>query len=210
MNLDGVFQLQETIFVLMLVGAFLKKCGLVSDEGQKALFDLFICLALPCSIVKSFTGGLSLELLRNFGLIIVVTTVFLFGSMALGELLFHKKTGNHKMIMQYGTLCSNAGIMGNAVAEGIFSDIGILYASVALVPIRVFMWSVGLAYFTAGVEKRKMVAKGYPAPLYCRCCYWAYFNADGHCFAGFCGAASGGDRTNQFAFGGARCRDDFS
>lgn len=159
MNLNSVFQLQETIFILMLIGALIKKCGIVSDEGQKTLLDVVIYLALPCSIIKSFQIGPSFELLQNFALILVITIIFLLVSMAVGELLFYKKVGSRKVIMKYGVICSNAGILGNAVAEGIFSDMGILYASVALVPVRAFMWGVGLSYFSEKVGKGKMALR---------------------------------------------------
>ena len=50
--------------------------------------------------------------------------------------------------MQYATMCSNAGFMGNPVVEGIFGAQGLLYASIYLIPLRFFMWSAGLSCFT--------------------------------------------------------------
>lgn len=43
------------------------------------------------------------------------------------------------------------------MAEGVLGSEGLLYASVALIPIRLFMWSAGLALFTA--TDRKSVVK---------------------------------------------------
>lgn len=61
--------------------------------------------------------------------------------------------------MQYATIVSNAGILGNAIAEGIFGDLGIMYAAVYTIPTRIFMWSVGLTYFTEAPTKKELLKK---------------------------------------------------
>lgn len=48
---------------------------------------------------------------------------------------------------------SNAGFMGNPVVEGIYGSQGLLYASVYLIPLRIFMWSAGLSCFTVASPK---------------------------------------------------------
>ena len=50
-------------------------------------------------------------------------------------------------------ICSNAGFMGNPVVEGIYGSQGLLYASVYLIPLRIFMWSAGLSCFTVASPK---------------------------------------------------------
>ena len=53
-----------------------------------------------------------------------------------------------KKVLQYATMCSNAGFMGNPIIEGLYGAQGLLYGSVYLIPLRFFMWSAGLACFT--------------------------------------------------------------
>lgn len=55
--------------------------------------------------------------------------------------------------MEYGTICSNAGYLGNPVVEGIYGAEGLLYASVYLIPARLFLWSAGLMCFTQADKK---------------------------------------------------------
>lgn len=54
----------------------------------------------------------------------------------------------HKTVMQYATVCSNSGILGTPIAEGIFGAEGTLLAAVFLIPLRVVMWTLGLSFFT--------------------------------------------------------------
>ena len=42
-------------------------------------------------------------------------------------------------MLQYCTLVSNGGFLGNPVAEGVYGDMGLLYASLFLIPMRVVM-----------------------------------------------------------------------
>ena len=46
--------LQITMLLLILVGALIKRIGIISKEGQKNINDLVIYLVLPCNIIKSF------------------------------------------------------------------------------------------------------------------------------------------------------------
>ena len=48
---------------------------------------------------------------------------------------------------KYGTMVSNAGFLGMPITQGIFGSMGLLYASIFLIPQRIFMWSYGLSLF---------------------------------------------------------------
>lgn len=51
-------------------------------------------------------------------------------------------------VLRYGTFVSNAGFMGNPIAEGLYGSQGLLYASIYLIPLRSVMWSYGVYCFT--------------------------------------------------------------
>ena len=50
----------------------------------------------------------------------------------------------------YGTVCTNAAFLGNAITEGIFGAAGLMLTSIFLIPQRMAMWSVGASYFMQG------------------------------------------------------------
>ena len=53
---------------------------------------------------------------------------------------------------------SNGGFLGNGVAEGIYGNLGLLYASMYLIPMRIVMWSAGTSYFVAeGTDRKRIV-----------------------------------------------------
>lgn len=65
MNLDGLYRMQGMLFSLMILGAFLKKKGIITDEGKRVIADLVIFVTLPCSIIESFEVELSMDILKS-------------------------------------------------------------------------------------------------------------------------------------------------
>lgn len=55
--------------------------------------------------------------------------------------------------MQYATICSNSGTMGTPVAEGIFGQEGVFLSAIFLIPLRIAMWTLGIAFFSGKWEK---------------------------------------------------------
>ena len=58
----------------------------------------------------------------------------------MAQVTAYTNEGRYKCL-QYGTICSNAGFLGNPIAEGIYGAEGLVLASVYLIPQRIMMWS---------------------------------------------------------------------
>ena len=50
MNFNNLFNMQGMLFAVMLLGLFLRKKGMITDEGKALLTDLVIDVTLPASI----------------------------------------------------------------------------------------------------------------------------------------------------------------
>lgn len=90
----------------------------------------------------------SWEIMRSTFLIFLVSIVLQLGCTALTAFGFRSVPFQRRAVMQYGVICSNAGFLGNPLAEGIFGSEGLMLASIYLIPQRIVMWSVGLGYFS--------------------------------------------------------------
>ena len=90
---------------------------------------------------------------------IVVAAGIQVGAWLLGMILYPGFPDERKKVLQYATICSNAGILGNPIAEGIFGSMGLLYASIYTIPQRTFMWSIGLTYFTQAPDMKTLIKK---------------------------------------------------
>ena len=159
MDFQNMFQTQGVLFLLMLLGFLLKKKGMINEGNKGLLSDLVINVTLPASIIKAFQIEFNREILQSGLVIFLVAVGIQMGSYLLAAVLYRKVETGHKKVLQYATICSNAGILGNPIAEGIFGSLGLLYASFYLIPQRTFMWSMGLTYFTEAPDRKSLVKK---------------------------------------------------
>ena len=144
----SLLTLQGQLALLLGIGMLLCRIGMVDERGKKLLTDLVINLVLPCNIIQSFRMAFSWEIMRSTFSILVVSAILQLGCMSLAAFGFRRYPFQKRVVMQYGVICSNAGFLGNPVAEGIFGSEGLLLASIYLIPQRIVMWSMGIGYFS--------------------------------------------------------------
>ena len=155
--MEELINLQLMIFSLIAIGLLVKKIGMMGKTGQKNLTDLVVNLILPCNIVESFMVKFSADIAADFADIFIISLLIQAGCVILGHLLFKKTTEGRRKCLRYGTICSNAGFMGNPLAEGVFGSIGLTLASVYLIPQRVMMWSEEITVYTESPSKNTLL-----------------------------------------------------
>lgn len=155
MGTTELISLQLRMFLIMLIGLFFRKKNMISAEGKKNLTDLVIYLILPCNIVKSFMIAFDENTLKKFGTVFVVSVLIQVVCAIFAKLFYNHMTPAHQKVLQYATVASNAGFLGNPVAEGVFGSMGLALASVYLIPQRIVMWSAGVSYFTEETESSR-------------------------------------------------------
>ncbi len=156
--MNSILRLQSTIFLLIFAGYVVKRAHLVHDQGHKNLTDLVIYLILPCNILQAFATGADREKLGTYLSIFLIALALQVFCLIYGKILFGRYAEGKRKCLQYATICSNAGFIGNPLVEGIWGMEGLAMASVYLIPLRVMMWSNGLAVFS-GETNRKAVFK---------------------------------------------------
>ncbi|WMJ88976.1 AEC family transporter [Anaerocolumna sp. MB42-C2] len=159
MDFSNLINLQGMLFLLVAVGLILRKVNVLPKQGTAILTDIVIYLVLPCNIINSFFIEFNLEVLKNFIIILLISCFIQFGCLILSNTLYNRQTSGFKKVLQYGTVCSNAGFMGNPIAEGVFGTNGLLLASIYLIPQRIVMWSAGVSYFTESPDRKTIVKK---------------------------------------------------
>lgn len=152
-DFTNLLNLQCMLFIFMALGAAVTRFGILTPEGRKSLTDLVINLVLPCNIIISFYVEMSFDILLSTGKIFVLAFAIQLLQLGLSRVLYTGVKGKRRKVMEYGTICSNAGYLGNPVVEGIYGAEGLLYASVYLIPARLFLWSAGLMCFTQAETK---------------------------------------------------------
>ena len=154
-----VISLQTTIFLLVLIGYVVKRKKIIGPQGQKNLTDLVIYVILPCNILKAFMAGQAGKNLKNYLVILGISIAIQIFCTFYGKIVYRKEAVGRQKCLEYGTICSNAGFLGNPIAEGVFGAEGLVLASFFLIPQRIMMWSAGLAVFTGSTDRKATMKK---------------------------------------------------
>lgn len=150
--LEDLLSLQGQLFLLALLGMIFRRC-FITEAGQKGLTTLLVDLILPCNIILSFQIEADSDLIKQASVTFLASVFVQLGCWVLAKMLFCHCPQDKRAILQYSTLCSNAGFLGTALAEGLFARSGVLLASIYLIPQRIMMWTVGLHFFVGKQEK---------------------------------------------------------
>lgn len=151
-----MFNLQMVLMVYLFVGILARKKGIITEGNVKKLIDLILRMLMPCMVFQSFNRELTFDVLRQaFALIVVAFGIGLV-SIAIGKVVYRKYPFERRSIMQYATLVNNAGFAGLPMVEGVFGDLGLFYASIAIIPNRIYMWSAGISLFTEASLKQRV------------------------------------------------------
>lgn len=159
MEMQSLLELQLMMFLLIAVGIAGRRLDIIPAQGKAILTNLVIDVILPCNIINSFNIELNPELLRSGFQVLVISLVLQLFCTLISATCYNRVPKHQRMILQYGTVCSNAGFLGNPVAEGLYGSLGLLYASIYLIPQRIVMWSAGVSYFTESPSKKEVLKK---------------------------------------------------
>ena len=160
MDIAALFTLQGTLFAMMLIGAWMKKRGVIDENGKRCLTDLCVNVIIPCNIFKSCLIQFNMGILRSCSLLLLSAVLMQLLCLLLNRRIFNRYPPRRKKVLQYCTIVPMSGFLGNPIAEGIYDELGVLYTSIFLIPMRVVMWSVGTTYFVADetIDKKKVLS----------------------------------------------------
>lgn len=159
MALNSLITLQGTLFLLAAIGVIFRKKDIITEPGKAVLTDLVLDLVLPCNIINSFRMEFNLTILMKFLIILLISVLIQVGCLILSLTMYRKQLRPREKVLQYATVCSNAGFMGNPIAEGVFGATGLMYASVYLIPQRIVMWTAGISCFTESPDRKSVIKK---------------------------------------------------
>lgn len=150
---------QTLLFLYALTGVLTRRIGILRPETRKAFVSLLVYITLPCMILSAFNKPLSAEEMRAAAAMLVLSAAGLLVSWLMAVLLFRRRPPAERSVLYFATLFSNAGNAGLPVTSLVYGATGVFYASIYLIPIRVAMFTVGIALYT-GKPKREGVWAG--------------------------------------------------
>lgn len=156
-RLDQFYQmldLQLSTLVYLSVGVFAYRKHMITDENRNQLISLTLNVLMPALVFNSFKA-VTPEILKT-GLWAFIGSVVIYSFYALiGKLAYRDMEPSKRKVLDYATLVNNAGLAGQPLSLSMYGNVGALYASIFLVPHRIFMWSLGIKILDSDTKEVK-------------------------------------------------------
>ena len=133
------------LFLLIGVGFFAVRAGILPAEASKPMTALLMKITVPATIVSSMLRPLDMGFLKMGASMLLVGMVILplFSVVSLGlSRLFRVPDGRRGMWCFCATFC-NSGFMGFPVALALFGEEGLALTVILSIPFNLMMYSIG-------------------------------------------------------------------
>lgn len=130
---------------VILLGAFVRKSGMVSEAASSGVSRICADILLPCMILDSMIFEITRETVFQCLTLIAASAAALLLQFITGLLfvrLFRVREED-RSIYRYCILFSNFGLIGIPVAEGLYGGSGVFYFTMSILPYRILFNSYG-------------------------------------------------------------------
>lgn len=147
------------LLLMNIIGIAIRKTGVTNKEFSNRLTSLLMKFCIPCLIFNSISNAMefSLESLSNCLVVIVLGTVAIFLSLAIGQIFYLiSKKSSLGRLTRYGLTFCHFSFMGIPVMEALFGSLGTFYYAFFLIPVRIVYYAISERLMTPpGTEGAK-------------------------------------------------------
>ena len=160
MSFTSVALQMVTVFLPILLGWCISKLGFMEAEFERELSRLLLQVALPCLVLSSALGDdVQLPSVADtfslMGLAVVMYVVAIVIAFVVTAALRVPK--GTECSYRFAVLFGNAGFIGFPVVQAVLGKQALLYASIELIPLNIYMFTVGVMLFSGaqgGLKKQ--------------------------------------------------------
>lgn len=143
-----MIRLQIQILILLAIGYLFGKKQWITQSGARQLNSLVMNLILPASIFRSFLSGADTQVIASSLHILMLSIIIQILMVLVSHWACRSiKNRSQAVNLEYATMSNNSGTLGMIVAQAAFGEPGVLYSSIYVLPVRILMWSWGVALF---------------------------------------------------------------
>ena len=143
------------MFIYVVTGIIMAKTRILKYEARSSFIHLLLDITLPCMILNSFNVEIGVDELIAAGEIMIISSSCVLISWITAKIFWRTQSPDRKAVLEFSTLFSNAGNAGMPIVASVFGTEGVFYASFYLLPVRILIWTVGLALFVDSKNSRE-------------------------------------------------------
>ena len=165
MNFLNTFTQVLILFILILVGYYIRYKNLIDKEFTSKLSKLILSVFLPAMIINSMQIDFDSSVVNKILTLLLISVVMYIISFIIAYCLkFIFKYDKDLGIYQYGIIFSNVGFMGYPVIESILGSEAIFYTAIFNLPFNVFIMTIGVYILCKENSEYKFSIKSFINP----------------------------------------------
>lgn len=146
-DLSGFFSMIAALFLMLALGYFAGKIGVITSVASKNLSRLIITFGQPALIVYSLVRMGYTEEYLLLGFELLGFGLILHGILALIAFAayFRFRDFDERKITEFATVFGNVGFIGIPILESLFGALGAFMGAFFVVSFNLLLWSLGLS-----------------------------------------------------------------
>lgn len=153
MDFSAITESVLSLFIIILVGVYGSKKGIITKDLNKGLTNILIKIALPFMIVSSFMFTYDDTIKSN----VLKTFYYSLGAYALmaavSFIMLLPVKRDKKTVLHFANIFVNTGYVGFPVLNSIFGAEGVIYGSIFNLFFVILVWTYGLMLYRGNLEK---------------------------------------------------------
>ncbi len=143
-----VFQQVGTLFAILIIGFAARRLKLIKESDKQTMASVLLNLTQPMMIISSFQFDFSMTLIKNAGIVLLLSVAAHAFSIALAEVAFRRVEPKKRSVLNGSAVFSNCGNMGFGVLLAFYGKIGVFYGSIYCVVFNALIWTYGINLFS--------------------------------------------------------------
>ncbi|UWD47007.1 AEC family transporter [Clostridioides difficile] len=167
MNFSNIFIQVAVLFIIILVGYFVRKFNLLDEYCTSKLSNLTMTIFLPSMIISSMQINFDNKMIQKILLLLFISLVMYIVSIVIAFLLkYILKCEDTKDlgIYQYIVVFSNVAFMGYPVIEAVLGHEAIFYTAIFNLPFNLFSFTLGIYLLSKGSTTKGFSMKSLISP----------------------------------------------
>ncbi|MCC0638780.1 MULTISPECIES: AEC family transporter [unclassified Clostridioides] len=167
MNFSNIFIQVAVLFIIILVGYFVRKFNLLDEHCTSKLSNLTMTIFLPSMIISSMQINFDNKMIQKILLLLFISLVMYIVSIIIAFLLkYILKCEDTKDlgIYQYIVVFSNVAFMGYPVIEAVLGHEAIFYTAIFNLPFNLFSFTLGIYLLSKGSSTKGFSMKSLISP----------------------------------------------
>lgn len=157
-----------SLFLIMLVGVYTQRKGIITNEINKGINNILINISLPMLILSSFMTSFEEGMLGK------VYSAFFYSFMALfivfiaTQIIVIPIKGPKKSVIKFANIFTNTGFVGMPLLDAIYGPEGVIYGAAFSLFFNLFVFTYGLTLYKGlgkGNQIRKQVLDVFKNPV---------------------------------------------